>query len=162
MTADFMILNGRVLTLDGSRPQAEAIAVKGNRILDIGTSKDIAAFKSASTRVIDAQGGSVLPGFIEGHMHLFSGAAELDNLNLYGVQGFKDLARALATYAAKRPERKLLIANQVNYGVLSEGEALTRRHLDKAVPDRPLLCVAPDHHTAWANTAALSAAGILR
>ena len=162
MTADFMILNGRVLTLDGSRPQAEAIAVKGNRILDVGTSKDIAAFKSASTRVIDAQGGSVLPGFIEGHMHLFSGAAELDNLNLYGVQGFKDLARALAAYAAKQPERKLLIANQVNYGVLSEGEALTRRHLDKAVPDRPLLCVAPDHHTAWANTAALSAAGILR
>jgi predicted amidohydrolase YtcJ len=162
MTADLIILSGRVLTMDDAQTRAEAIALKGNRILDLGTNAEIKGLKSSATRVLDAAGGSVLPGFIEGHMHLFSGAAELQNLDLYEVRDFKALAHALAAYAAEQPRRKLLIANQVNYAILGEDERLTRHHLDKAVSDRPLLCVAPDHHTAWANTAALLAAGILK
>jgi predicted amidohydrolase YtcJ len=162
MTADLIILNGRILTMDEKRPRAEAVALKGNRILELGSSRDMASHKAPSTRVFDAQGGSVLPGFIEGHMHLFSGAAELQNLDLYHARSFDALKHALTAYAAERPQRKLLIANQVNYAILGEGKSLTRHHLDRAVSDRPLLCVAPDHHTGWANTAALAAAGILK
>jgi predicted amidohydrolase YtcJ len=159
---DLIILNGRILTMDDANPRAEAIAIRGNRIVQVGSRKEVAELKTASTRTIDAQGGSVLPGFIEAHMHLFSGAAELDNLDLYHVRGLEQLIDALRTYASARPQKKLLIANQANYSILSGTERLNRHHLDKAVPDRPLLCVAPDHHTAWANSAALRAACISR
>jgi predicted amidohydrolase YtcJ len=162
MTADVIITNGHILTMDDANPKAEAIALRGNRIVQVGRRVDIAVFKSSSTRIIDAQGGSVLPGFIEAHMHLFSGAAELDNLDLYSVRGIEQLINALKAYAAQHPEKKLLVANQANYAIISERERLTRHHLDRAVPDRPLICVAPDHHTAWANSAALEAAGIYK
>jgi predicted amidohydrolase YtcJ len=162
MTADAIITNGRLITMDEANPKAEAIALCGNKIVQVGTRADIAAFKSSSTRIIDAQGGSVLPGFIEAHMHLFSGAAELDNLDLYSVRGIEQLINALKAYAAQHPEKKLLVANQANYAIISERERLTRHHLDRAVADRPLICVAPDHHTAWANSAALKAAGIFK
>jgi predicted amidohydrolase YtcJ len=161
MSADVIITNGRVITMDDLSPRAEAIAFRGNAIAKVGARNDVAELKTSSTKIIDAAGASVLPGFIEAHMHLFSGAAELDNRDLYSVLGFDALVAALRAYAAERPRQKLLIAKQTQYSVLSDRETLTRRHLDKAVPDRPLLCIAPDHHTAWANTAALSAAGIL-
>src|SRR5215213_1329654 len=159
--ADIIITNGRVLTMDEGNPRTQALAIAGNRIIAVGTAADIAVLRSSATKVIDVQGCSVLPGFIESHMHLFSGAAELDNLNLFGVSGLQPLLSALSAYEASRPGAGLLIANQTNYTVLSDTERLSRHHLDKAVPDRPLICIAPDHHTAWANTRALEAAGIL-
>ena len=160
--ADIIITHARVLTMDEGNPRTQALAIAGNRIIAVGTAADIAALKSPATKVIDVQGCSVLPGFIESHMHLFSGAAELDNLNLSGVSGLQPLVSALSAYEASRPGAGLLIANQTNYTVLSDTERLSRHHLDKAVPDRPLICIAPDHHTAWANTRALEVAGILR
>jgi predicted amidohydrolase YtcJ len=159
--ADIIIVHARVLTMDESNPRAQAIAIRGNRIMAVGSTVDIADLKSPTTRVIDAAGCSVLPGFIEAHMHLFSGAAEIDNLGLISTFGLKPLIAALSAYAARHPNKRLLIANQTNYPIISESEPLSRHHLDMAVPDRPLICVAPDHHTAWANTAALRAAGIL-
>jgi predicted amidohydrolase YtcJ len=162
MKADVIIINGRVMTMDEANPHAEAVAIGANRIVQVGSRVSIAELKSGSTRIIDAQGGSVLPGFIEAHMHLFSGAAELDNLDLYSIRGLPQLIETLKSYAAQQPEKRLLVANQANYAIISDSERLTRHHLDKAVPDRPLLCVAPDHHTAWANSAALKATGIWR
>jgi predicted amidohydrolase YtcJ len=159
--ADIIITNARVLTMDEGNPHAQALAISGNRLIAVGTVADIAGLRSSATKVIDAQGCSVLPGFIESHMHLFSGAAELDNLDLSSVSGLAPLLAALSAYAARRPSAELLIANQTNYTILSDTERLSRHHLDKAVPDRPLMCIAPDHHTAWANTKALEAAGIL-
>jgi predicted amidohydrolase YtcJ len=159
--ADIIITHARVLTMDDSIPHAQALAIAGNRIIAVGTAADVAELKSPATRIIDARGCSVLPGFIESHMHLFSGAAELGNLDLSGVFGLPPLLSALSAYGASRPGAGLLIANQTNYTILSNTERLSRHHLDKAVPDRPLICIAPDHHTAWANTRALEAAGIL-
>jgi predicted amidohydrolase YtcJ len=163
MTAavDLIIVNGRVATMDDDNPRAQAVAVTGNTIRHVGTNAEVRSYKTSSTRIIDAGGGSVLPGFIEAHMHLFSGAAELDTLDLYEVRGRESLIRALEGHAAKRPAAGLLIATQANYSVVSNSERLDRHLLDQAVPDRALICVAPDHHTAWANTAALRAAGIL-
>ena len=112
--ADIIITHARVLTMDEGNPNAQALAIAGNRIIAVGTAADIAGLRSPATRVIDAQGCSVLPGFIESHMHLFSGAAELDNLNLSGVSGLQPLVSALSAYEASRPGAGLLIANQTN------------------------------------------------
>ncbi|TIO55007.1 MAG: amidohydrolase [Mesorhizobium sp.] len=157
--ADLMVVNGRVLTMDEDNPAAEAVAVKDGVIIAIGNRASIEELKGPATKVIDAQGGSVLPGFIEAHMHLFGGAAELDNLHLAGVHGFDALRDAIQTFAADRPNARLLIGAGVDYAILPE--PVTRHHLDRIIPDRPFAMSASDHHTMWANTKALEEAGLL-
>ena len=159
--ASFIIRNGRVLTMDEANPRAAAIAVAGNRILAVGSQAQIDAYSGPDTHVIDARGATVLPGFNEAHMHIFGGSAELRELSLMGVKGFETLERELKAYAAKYPERKLLVAQHADYTVLSDDERMTRHHLDRILPDRAVLIFAPDHHTAWANTLALKMGGIL-
>lgn len=159
--ADLIVINGRVRTMDDDNPAAEAIAVKDGAIIAIGNHAAIEKLKGTTTEVIDAKGGSVLPGFIEAHMHLFSGGAELAHLQLGGIHGFEALQSAIRDYATTRPEAKMLVGQGVDYTVLGD-ERVTRHHLDAILPDRPFCMAAPDHHTMWANTKALEMAGILK
>ncbi|MER9708915.1 amidohydrolase [Mesorhizobium sp. M0213] len=159
--ADLIVTNARVLTMDEGNPTAEAVAIKDGNILAVGDRRTVEALKGPATKVMDAQGGSVVPGFIEAHMHLFGGAAELDNLHLQGVHGFDALSDAIRAYAAARPNAKLLLGAGVDYTILSKEEPVTRHHLDRIIADRPFAMSASDHHTMWANTKALELAGIL-
>ncbi|WP_395450345.1 amidohydrolase [Aminobacter sp. UC22_36] len=158
--ADLIVIDGRVLTMDTAQPSAEAVAIKDGLIAAVGDTATVEAWRGPDTRVIDARGGSVVPGFIEAHMHLFSGAAELAHLQLAGVHGFEALRDAVQAYARSRPDMGMLVAQGADYTILGS-ERVTRHHLDVILPDRPFLMAAPDHHTMWANTKALEAAGIL-
>jgi predicted amidohydrolase YtcJ len=160
-TADIIIFNGRVRTMDDSQPFAEAVALSGNRVLAVGSDPEIVAMGGPATRRIDAKGGTVMPGFNEAHMHIFGGSVALGELSLLGVQGFDALSAAVTAYAAANPDLPLLVGQSTDYTVLSEEERVTRHHLDRIISDRPLLLVAPDRHTGWANTIALKMAGIL-
>ena len=162
MTLDLIICNAAILTMDRDKPRAEAIGISGNRISHLGSSAEVLREKGPKTRVIDAGGGSVLPGFVEGHMHLFAGAAELEHLQLYGTRGFDELKARMLAYAARNPGDDLIIGEQADYIILSDHEPLTRQHLDRIISDRPVLLFSPDHHTAWANTIALERAGLLQ
>jgi predicted amidohydrolase YtcJ len=157
MTAEMILTNARILTMDATRPRARAIALGGGRILALDDAA--LALRGPGTRVIDAEGRTVLPGFIESHMHLFVGSAGVAHCQLWGLRGQEALAAALRAYAEGHPGAPLLIAKGADYGML--GHPMTRADLDAALPDRPVIVVAPDHHTAWANTAALTAAGLL-
>ena len=159
--ADLIVTNARALTMDPRAPRAEAMAVTGNKITAVGARADIEAMRAKHTRVIDAAGGTVTPGLIEGHLHLFMGAAELDNLNLSGADGLDALTVSVRRYAAARPGLKLVFANQVFYTVLGDGVTPTRHHLDRVLPDRPFAMMTYDHHTVYANTLALQLAGVL-
>ncbi|WEZ84849.1 amidohydrolase [Rhizobium sp. 32-5/1] len=159
--ADLIIVNARVLTLDAEALHAEAVAVAGGRILAVGSRDEIEAHAGPQTQVIDAAGGSVLPGFSENHMHLFSGSAELDHLQLAGVAGMDALAAAVKAYAEERGDQTVLFAQGADYTILGDTERLTRHHLDSILPDQPLVLFAPDHHTAWANTTALELVDML-
>lgn len=154
---NFVILNGKLLTFDGA--DAEALAIKNGIITAVGTNDDIRDF-AGNARVIDAQGNTVLPGFIDSHVHLFQGAAELEYLNLYGVYGLDALTSAVRPYAASRPDDTLLYAYSIDYQAMGN-RPITRHDLDAAMPDRPFVAMAPDCHTAWANTKALELAGLL-
>jgi len=160
-TADIIITNAKILTMDTASPRAEALAIAGNRILAIGKSEDIAGLKAKRTRVISADGKSVLPGFIESHMHLFMGAVELDSLMVTGLEGIDVLTKAVRIYAKKRPQDKIIVANGASYMAIRPTGAITRHDLDQVLPDRPFMLCCFDHHTVWANTLALKAAGLL-
>jgi predicted amidohydrolase YtcJ len=159
--ADIIIQNAELLTMDDAMPRAEAIAVAGNRIMAVGDNDDINRLAGPKTRMIDAQGATVLPGINEAHMHIFMGALSLQQLNLFGVHGFEALQAAIRQYAAENPDESVLLAQAADYTILGDGETVTRHHLDAILPDRPFLMYAPDHHTAWANTAALTVAGLI-
>ena len=160
-TADLIITDARILTMDARQPKAQALAVVGNTIAAVGSADEVAAWRGPQTRMVEAQGASVVPGFNEAHLHLFSGAAEPDQLSLHGVKGFEALAQAGRRFAAERPHEPVLIGQSADYTVLGVGRRVTRHDLDAIVPDRPFIIFAPDHHTAWANTAALAQTGLL-
>ncbi len=160
-TADLVILNGKLKTMDPDRPTATALAVAGDRILAVGTTDEIALHRGPETRVVDAAGASVLPGIVEAHMHLFPGAADAKNLQLAHVQGFEALKAAVDAHVAHRPGDGLVVGNGADYTILNPEATITRHDLDRLLPDRPLLLMAPDYHTGWANTVALERAGIL-
>lgn len=158
---DLIVVNGALLTFDPDRPDAGGFAVSDGRIVAVGDSDEILDLAGDRTIEIDAGGGTVLPGFIDSHVHLFGGAAELDMLDLRDVMGGDALTGALRAYGANHPDEPLLMGVAADYEILGPGITTTRQHLDQILPDRPVALMAPDHHTVWANTRALERAGIL-
>jgi predicted amidohydrolase YtcJ len=160
MASEMIITNAKVLTMDLGCPRAEAVAYRGGRILAVGSRAEVEALAGPSTRVVDAGGRTLLPGFVESHLHLVLGGNELSQLQLGGVEGFEELARLFRAYATKNPGLPLVMAQGAAYEILDH--PATRHDLDRVIADRPIAMMSPDHHTVWANTAALQAAGILQ
>ena len=154
---DLVVLNGKCMNFDG--PDAEALAVTNGVITAVGSTAEIKAM-AGDARVIDAKDASVLPGFIDSHVHLFSGGAELNFLNLYEVSGADALAAAIAEYSPTRPDDAMLFASAIDYQIFGD-RPITRQDLDAASPDRPFAAMTSDHHTVYANTKALEMAGLL-
>ncbi len=161
MKADLIILDGSVLTMDDEAPRAEAVAVANGKIVAVGSNAEIEPWIGPDTRVIKARGGTVLPGFVEAHMHLFGGGSQLSHLDLTGVLGFEQASEAVRNYASKNPKAKLLTCKMASYMMLGDGIRLDRHHLDRILSDRPLAFISFDNHTMWSNTLALEKAGLL-
>ena len=161
MPANIVITNASVLTMVEDAPHAQALAIEGNEIVCVGSADDVARFIEPETRVVDAQGATVLPGFVEAHMHLFSGSVSLNELDLQTTEGREALADSLTTHAKARPDADVLVGRSVNYSILGEGTRPTRQDLDQIIADRPVFLRSGDYHNAWVNTVALEKAGVL-
>ncbi|WP_372993455.1 amidohydrolase [Sulfitobacter sp.] len=161
MTPTFVFTNAAVLTMDPNGPRATAVAVDGDRITAVGTDAEIAALAGPETRKIDAQGRTLLPGFVESHVHLFMGGYNETVIRADRVSGMEELRAAVSDYAAGHPDLALLLGQGASYQILGPDRSLDRHVLDEICPDRPLALMAYDFHTAWANNAALKAAGLL-
>ena len=159
--ADFLIHNARVFTADHANPHAEAVAVRGNQIVFVGSNLDAEAWRGPNTRRIDGQQCSLLPGFIDSHFHLYTGSLELGDIQLQSVKSLDDLALTIRAYATTYPEADWLVGRGLQYSVVPHHQSITRHQLDAIVADRPLVVFAYDVHTVWANTEALRLAGIL-
>jgi predicted amidohydrolase YtcJ len=159
MSADIIITNARILTMNDAAPRAEALAIKGNRLLHAGSRADVMGLKATHTRVIDANQKTVMPGIIESHLHIFGGSVELDSFNISQISGLEALSESIREYAGKRPNADVIIAS----GALptSFGPPITRVLLDQILGDRPFAVICFDHHTIWANTQALMKSGLL-
>ncbi len=160
-SADILITNARILTMDRARPRAGALAIAANRIIAVGEAGDLGGFKAKHTRVIDAAGKTVMPGIVEGHVHLFIGAVENETLMLNGLSGFAAISGAVGAYRAKNPGQPVIVATAIAHESFGAGTPITRQLLDRIVPDVPFIALCFDHHTVWANTLALEAAGLM-
>lgn len=159
MTPDMILTNASILTMNPAHPRAEAIAIGQGRILALGQRQEIERLALSETKIVDCGGATLLPGLFESHLHLVLGGAELAHLQLIHIEGIEPLARAFRDFAASHPEHPLLMAQGGHYSMLDH--PMTRHDLDAIISDRPIAIGAHDHHTVWANTAALKAAGIL-
>src|SRR2546422_4740059 len=104
--ADIVVLDGKVWTVDPEQPRAEAIAVLGERIAAVGTNTQIKRWIGPKTRSIDAHGKTVLPGFIDAHVHFSSGGAELSGVQLRQAATPAEFAQRIGEYARKRSEER--------------------------------------------------------
>jgi hypothetical protein len=150
-----------VFTCNPGQPYAEALAITDTRITTVGSSEEILALKHPGTRLIDAQGFTLMPGFIDSHVHLFIGSAELDNVFLDDVRTLDDLRNKLKQHMEDHPRTEWVCGSHMTYSLLPPNDSLTRHHLDAILPDIPVTLMAYDYHTVWANTKALLIGGIL-
>ena len=155
-SADVIITNAKIFTSDESNPHAQAVAVKGNRIVYVGTDEGAHSFKDASTRVIDGQGHTLTPGFIDSHVHLLWGSIWMGSAQLQEIRTKEDLKNVLLDFADNNRTDPWVVGRGIKYGIVS-----TRQELDEILADRPVYVGAFDGHTGWANTKALEMAGIL-
>ena len=157
---DLIITNGRVYTARNGA-FAEAVALRGNKILRVGSNREIKRLRRPQTVTVDAHGATVLPGFNDSHTHLLSGGLSLSHLDLLSATTLDQIHAAIGDYAAAHPEQPWIRGRGWYYEPFAGGLP-TRQLLDELVPDRPAYLTAYDGHTAWANSKALAAAGITR
>jgi predicted amidohydrolase YtcJ len=159
--ADRVFVNGRVFTGEPGRPLAEGLAVRGPRILAVGSSAEVRRLAGKGTEVVDLRGRFVAPGFIDAHLHLLGGGQSLDELRLDEEFTFAAVAAKVKAWAAANPGAHWVTGEGWTYAAFPGGLP-SRLQLDALVPDRPAFLVSYDGHTAWANSAALRIASLSR
>ena len=159
--ADLVIRNAKVYTADSQQPWAGALAIKGDRISWVGDDSGAAARIGPSTRVIDAGGKMLLPGFIDSHFHVLLGGNP-DVLRIQNADSLKEIQQQVRDFASQRPELKWIEVEGWNYSAFPHGTLPAARDLDGLTGGRPAFLVAYDYHTIWMNREALKEFGITR
>ncbi len=159
--ADRNFVNGRVWTGEPRKAPVEALAVRGSRILDVGTNADVRGHAAKGTEVVDLRGRFVVPGFIDGHVHLLGGSLSLEELRLDEAFTFGAVTGLVRSWAAAHPDARWVTGEGWTYAAFPGGLP-SRAQLDALVADRPAWLVSYDGHTGWANSAALRLADIGR
>lgn len=158
--AQTVVLNAKIYTLNPRQPWAEAIAIRAGKIVAVGTEKEITAFRGPATKVIDAQGRLVLPGFTDCHIHFLDGSLSLLRVNLDEAKSIADIQKMVKAYADAHPSAPWILGRGWSYPVFAPSGLPHKKYLDEIIPDRPVYLEAFDGHTWWANSKALQLAGI--
>ena len=161
-SADIVVLNARIYTLNSRQPWAEALAISGDRIAAVGNASDIASLRGPATKVIDARGRLVLPGFTDAHIHLLEGGETLTVVDLQNVQTLAEAQKRVQAFAAAHPEKKWILGRGWMYPIFGKAAIPDKKYLDEILPGRPVYLECFDGHTWWANSKALQLAGITR
>ena len=157
---DLVVLNAKVYTVDDSLPRAEAFAVKDGRFIAVGSSADIQNLVANETVVIDGEGMTVTPGFIDAHMHPASGGVrELTQVNL-DVRSLAEIGQRLRAAASRKPAGEWIVAFKYDDTKIREGRRITRTDLDGWVPNHPVRVAHRGGHINWYNSKAFELAGI--
>ena len=158
---DLIVHNARIYTATEKGSMAEAVAIRGNQILRVGSDREILRLKRPQTATVDAKGAAVLPGFNDTHLDFFDGGTGLDRIDLADAAAIEDVDRRIRDWAEANPDRPWVLGRGWHSDVFPDNLP-TRQMLDRLVPDRPALLLSADGHTAWVNSKALRLAKIGR
>jgi predicted amidohydrolase YtcJ len=159
-TAQTVFVNGNIYTVNERQPRAEAIAVKGGRIIFVGSNADAKKYQSAETKTVDLGGKTVVPGLTDSHCHIFGIGEREMNLNLEGANTLADFLARVKERVAKTEREKWITGRGWIETFWKPPQFPTRYDLDKIAPDNPVFLTRADGHAAVANSAALRIAKI--
>jgi predicted amidohydrolase YtcJ len=158
--ADLALLGGSVWTGDSGRPWAEAVAVRGGRIVAVGTSKDIRRLVGRDSRVIDLGGALVVPGFIDSHTHFLDGGFALLSIRLREARSRDDFVARIQDKAAELAKGEWILNGDWDHQQFDPPELPHREWIDAVTPENPVCVNRHDGHMVLANSLALKLAGV--
>lgn len=156
-----LVSGGPIFTTDPGRPWAEAMLIEGDRITRVGGREIIADCADKNIEHMDVAGGLVVPGFVDGHVHVAMTGSAMLKAQLQGAGSLEEIQRRVLEWAQANPEAPRVLGTNWVHGDIP-GAIPTREMLDAVVPDRPVYLEAFDFHSSWVNTAALTELGITR
>ncbi len=160
--ADLILFNANVITVDPSNPHARMVAIGNGRIIGVGNNEDREAFRKDRTKLIDCEGKTVIPGFHDAHMHIFSVISSLLSLDCSpsAVSSIVDIQRLIAEKAVQLPAGTWVKGSEYNKFYLEEGRHPNRWDLDKAAPVHPVKLAHRTRYASVLNSQGLALAGI--
>ncbi len=160
VTADLVITNANVHTIDSKRPTATSIAVLGDRIIAVGSDADTKPLIGPKTKVIDAKGKLVIPGFNDAHVHFMETGYQLSSVDLRDAKTPQEFVARIKAFAAKIPKGRWIQGGQWDHENWTPNNLPTAALIDAATPDNPVFINRLDGHMALANSLAMKLAGI--
>jgi len=158
--ADLIIHQAHIWTVDSSLPEAEAVAILGDRIVAVGSNQNVDSWRGPNTRVVDAEGKRLLPGFNDAHVHFVDGGSQLDNVELNDATSAREFARRIGERAAKMPKGQWLLGGDWDETKWNPAELPTKDLIDSLTPNIPVAVNRYDGHMILSNSLALKLAGI--
>jgi len=162
LNATLAILSANVITLNSKQPKAEAVAIQNGKIIAVGSNEEIRKYVGKETKIIDAKNRTVVPGFVDCHVHMTGFGWTLQTLDLRNVNSIKEMQQKLQEYAEKNPEKSWILGGRWDQEKFVEKRFPTRWDLDKAFADKPVFLVRVCGHLAVVNSKALQLAGITK
>ena len=160
ISADVILVHGKVWTESPQQPEAEAVAILGNHIAAVGTSADILKLAGPATKVIDLGGKRVVPGFNDAHVHFVSGGTSLASIQLGDTKSEAEFRQRIADYAKSQPKGAWILEGEWDHERWSPARLPTHQAIDDATPDNPVFVSRLDGHEALANALAMKLAGV--
>lgn len=160
VTADLVVINANVRTMDEKQPKAQSIAVLQNKIIVVGSNNDIKSLIGKNTRIIDAKEKLVLPGFNDSHIHFMDGGAGLSSVDLRDAKTPQEFVTRIKNFAAKLPKGRWILNGNWDHENWSPANLPTAAMIDAVTPDNPVFINRLDGHMALANSAAMKLAGV--
>jgi len=160
--ADLVVHNGKIWTVDATYPQAQAIAIVGDRIACVGTNEEIRQWVGQKTLTLDAEGKTVLPGFIDSHVHFSAGGMEVNSVQLRDAANPQEFVRRVSESVKKLPKGEWILGGQWDHELWPGAPYPIRGWIDKYTADNPVLVSRRDGHMTLANSLALRLGGITR
>ena len=158
--ADLIMTNARVWTVDKTHPTAQAVAILGQRIVAVGSNSDVEAWHGKNTRVIDAGGKLLLPGFNDSHVHFVSGGMQLASVELNDATSAQEFARRIGEQAKRTAKGEWVRGGNWDETKWTPPQMPSKELIDPLTPDTPVFVERYDGHMALANSIALRLAGV--
>ncbi len=158
--ADLLIYNAKIWTVDKSQPTAQAVAVLGDRIVAVGSNQEVEVWHGTRTRIIDAAGKLLLPGFNDAHVHFVDGGLALDRVQLNDATSAEEFARRIGERAQQTPKGEWVTGGDWDETKWTPAAMPTKELIDPLSPNTPVFVGRYDGHMALANSVALRLAGI--
>ena len=162
LNADLVVVNANIHTMNAAQPTAEAFAVIGSRIVAVGANRGIKNLIGAKTKIIDAGGKLVMPGFNDSHVHFLDGGAGLSSVDLRDAKTPQEFVERIKNFAARLPKGRWILNGNWDHENWTPNNLPTAAMIDAATPDNPVFINRLDGHMALANSLALKLANVTK